>query len=240
MSSVNPLENDLPALDGNHINPVDTETLGKRVYNELRDFLMAGGVQPGEKVTLRQLTGAFGTSLMPVREAVQRLVAEGALELLPNRAIRVPLMTRARVAEILRIRLALEGMAVEEAARIIRPETIEHLEALNHAFSEDMKTNENTGRQFRVNKEFHFTIYRAAEMPVLMGVIEKMWLQIGPFLHFSLGVRHREEGSKYAPDCHNRLIQALRQRDGKAGCEALAGDLRGAVDLMVRFGNLPD
>jgi DNA-binding GntR family transcriptional regulator len=240
MSSVKPLENELRALDGNQIHPVDTETLGRRVYNELRDFLMAGGVQPGEKVTLRQLTSAFGTSLMPVREAVQRLVAEGALELLPNRAIRVPVMTKPRVFEILRIRLALEGMAVEEAARIIRPETIEHLEVLNSAFSEDMKANENRGRQFRANKEFHFTIYRAAEMPVLLDVIEKMWMQIGPFLHFSLGVRHREEGSKYAPDCHNRLIQALRQRDGKAGCEALAGDLRGAVDLMIRFGNLPD
>lgn len=240
MSSVNPLENDLPGFDGTHIHPVDTETLGQRVYNELRDFLMAGGVPPGEKVTLRQLTSAFGTSLMPVREAVQRLVAEGALELLPNRAIRVPLMTKARVAEILRIRLALEGMAVEEAAKIIRPETIDHLEALNNAFSEDMKTNDNRGRQFRANKEFHFTIYRTAEMPVLMSMIEKLWVQVGPFLHFSLGVRHREEGSKYAPECHNRLIQALRQRDGKAGCEALAGDLRGAVDLMLRFGNLPD
>jgi DNA-binding GntR family transcriptional regulator len=240
MSSPTPLESDSKSLGGTQIHPVDTETLGQRVYNELRDYLMAGGVPPGEKITLRQLTGAFGTSLMPVREAVQRLVAEGALELLPNRAIRVPLMTRARVAEILQIRLALEGMAVEEAAKIITPETISQLEALNATFSEDMKTSENQGRQFRTNKEFHFTIYRAARMPMLLNMIENLWLQVGPFLHFSLGVRHREEGSKYAPDCHNRLIQALRQRDGKAGCEALAGDLRGAVDLMVRFGNLPD
>lgn len=240
MSSANPLESELAGFEGNHIHPVDTETLGKRVYNELRDYLMAGGVQPGEKVTLRQLTSAFGTSLMPVREAVQRLVAEGALELLPNRAIRVPLMTKTRVAEILRIRLALEGMAVEEAAKIILPETIDRLESLNKAFSEDMKTSENRGRQFRSNKEFHFTIYRAAEMPVLMSMIEKLWVQVGPFLHFSLGVRHREEGSKYAPDCHDRLIQALKMRDGKAGCDALAGDLRGAADLMLRLGNLPD
>ena len=56
------------ALPGIH--PVETNTLGKRVYNELRNFLMVGGVQPGEKLTLRQLTAAFGTSLMPVREAV--------------------------------------------------------------------------------------------------------------------------------------------------------------------------
>lgn len=240
MSSADPIGPVWSLSEADHIHPVISETLGQRVYIELRNFLIAGGVRPGEKVTLRNLTNSFGTSLMPVREAVQRLVAEGALELLPNRAIRVPLMTRTRVQEILRIRLALEGLAVEEAAKVIQPETIDHLEALNGAFRENMQTSEDTGRQFRANKEFHFTIYRAAEMPMLMGMIEKLWVQVGPFLHFSLGVRHREEGSKYAPECHDRLIQALRRRDGKAGYEALAGDLRGAVDLMLRFGNLPD
>ena len=108
-----------PNLSGLHA--VDSGTLGHRVYTELRDFLMVGGVKPGEKITLRQLTSAFGTSLMPVREAVQRLAAEGALEVLPNRAIRVPIATKAGVREILKVRLMLEGLAVEEAAARIQP-----------------------------------------------------------------------------------------------------------------------
>jgi DNA-binding GntR family transcriptional regulator len=227
-----------PDLSGIH--PVESGTLGQRVYSELRDFLMVGGVQPGEKVTLRQLTGAFGTSLMPVREAVQRLAAEGALEVLPNRAIRVPVMTRARVNEILRIRLMLEGLAVEEAARRIGPDAIAQLEALNAAMNAEMQTRDESERLFRANKEFHFTIYRAAAMPVLLGIIENLWLQIGPFLHFSLGVRGRDQMVKYAPDCHHRLIRAMIERDGAAGRAALAGDLTGAVELMFRFGNLPD
>ena len=227
-----------PALAG--LQPIENGTLGQRVYNELRDYLMVGGVQPGEKVTLRQLTTAFGTSLMPVREAVQRLAAEGALEVLPNRAIRVPLMTKARVHEILHIRLTLEGMAVEEAARRIQPDTIAQLEALNDAFNEEMRTRHESARMFRANKELHFTIYRAAEMPTLLGIIENLWLQIGPFLHFALGLRGREAMSKYAPDCHHRLIEAMRRRDGAAAREALAGDLCGAVELMLRLGNLPD
>ena len=48
------------------LQPIEGGTLGGRVYNQLRDFLMVGGVQPGEKITLRELTSAFGTSLMPV------------------------------------------------------------------------------------------------------------------------------------------------------------------------------
>jgi DNA-binding GntR family transcriptional regulator len=227
-----------PDLSGIH--PVESGTLGQRVYSELRDFLMVGGVQPGEKVTLRQLTGAFGTSLMPVREAVQRLAAEGALEVLPNRAIRVPVMTRARVNEILAIRLMLEGLAVEQAATRIRADAIAQLEALNATMNADMQTRDESRRLFQANKEFHFIIYRAAEMPVLLEVIENMWLRIGPFLHFALGVRAREATIKYVPDCHHRLIRAMIERDGAAGRDALAGDLRGAVELMYRFGNLPD
>ena len=60
-------------------------------------------------------------------------------------------------------------------------------------------TCENSTRPFRINKEFHFTIYRAAEMPVLLGIIENMWLRIGPFLHFSLGVRGREATRNLRP-----------------------------------------
>lgn len=230
------LEN--PVLSGLHA--VDSGTLGQRVYVELRHFLAVGGVKPGEKITLRQLTAAVGTSLMPVREAVQRLVAEGALELLPNRSIRVPVMTKARVREILKVRLMLEGMAIDEAAARIDPAAIEQLETLNEAFMEEMRRRDDSARLFRVNKEFHFTVYRTAEMPVLLGIIENMWLQIGPFLHFSLGVRGREATSKFAPDSHKRLIRAMRERDAAMGRAALANDLGGAVELILRLGNLPD
>jgi len=222
------------------LHAVDVGTLGQRVYAELRDFLMVGGVQPGEKITLRQLTGAVGTSLMPVREAVQRLAAEGALEVLPNRAIRVPVMTRARVQEILKVRLMLEGHAVEEAAQRIQPAEIEQLEELNAAFVREMRRREDSAQVFRVNKEFHFTMYRAADMPVLLDIIENLWLRIGPFLHFSLGVRGREAARKYAPESHNEMIRAMRQRDGALARRALESDLGGAAELMLKLGNLPD
>ena len=60
-----------PSLAG--IRPVESDTLTLRVYRGLRDFLMAGQARPGEKLTLRQLASALGTSPMPVREAVRRL-----------------------------------------------------------------------------------------------------------------------------------------------------------------------
>lgn len=226
-----------PVLRG--LRSLENETLGQRVHSELRNFLMEGRAQPGEKLTLRQLTAAFGTSPMPVREAVQRLAAEGALEVLPNRTIRVPLMTKTKFREVRRIRLALEGMAVEEAARRVDDADIQRLEVLNAAFAAEMRTDD-TGRVFHANKEFHFTIYRAAKMPVLEGMIEKLWLQIGPMLHFSLGFRGRELTSKFAPDCHDRMLRHLKERDPVSARAALEDDITDAGDLILEVGNLPE
>lgn len=61
------------------IAPVESSTLGERVYRGLRDFLMAGQLQPGQKPTLRELAGALSVSPMPVREAVRRLAADQIL-----------------------------------------------------------------------------------------------------------------------------------------------------------------
>ncbi len=226
-----------PALSGIH--PVETNTLGKRVYNELRNFLMVGGVQPGEKLTLRQLTAAFGTSLMPVREAVHRLAAEGALEVLPNRAIRVPMMLRTRFDELVQLRIMLEGLAVASAATKISKEAIVQLEEFNQGFIAEMRQPRTSRQSFLLNKEFHFAIYRAAGMPVLLGMIENMWLQFGPFLHFSMGVKGRMATNKFAPESHRRMIQSMKERDGEIGRKALEDDIRGAVELILRFGDIP-
>src|SRR5437763_3346438 len=95
--------------------PVDT-SLRNRVYASLRDALTAGRFTPGQKLSFRFIAGTLGVSLTPVREAIRRLVAEGAFEMRPNRSIRVPLMPREKVLELRDIRVAGEGLAAEKAA----------------------------------------------------------------------------------------------------------------------------
>ncbi|HAM58182.1 MAG TPA: GntR family transcriptional regulator [Candidatus Rokubacteria bacterium] len=228
-----------PSLAG--IRPVESDTLTLRVYRGLRDFLMAGQARPGEKLTLRQLASALGTSPMPVREAVRRLAAEGALDALPNRAIRVPVMTQSRFRELRRIRILLEGLAVAEAPPLITEEALDRLAALNEAFTRELhRKRPDLGRMFRGNKDLHFTVYEAAAMPVLLGTIETFWLQIGPVLLLSLRMRTEDRLRYPGPDCHDRLIKALRARDPAAARAALTDDLMWAGDLILSDGNLPD
>jgi DNA-binding GntR family transcriptional regulator len=223
------------------IRPVDSDTLALRVYRGLRDFLMAGQARPGDKLTLRQLASALGTSPMPVREAVRRLAAEGALDALPNRAIRVPVMTQGRFREVRRIRLLLEGLAVAEATPLITEAALARLVALNEAFTRELRRERpDLRRMFRANKDLHFTVYEAAAMPVLLSTIETFWLQIGPMLLLSLRMRAEDRLRYPGPDCHDRLIHALRARDPEAARAALTDDLMRAGDLILSDGNLPE
>ena len=102
--------------DGLDLPKLQRNTLNEAVYQQLKQALMSGRIAPGSTMTIRSLASCFGVSLMPVREALRRLVAEHVLVLQPNRSVALPVITRERFREITRIRTSLEGLAVEEAA----------------------------------------------------------------------------------------------------------------------------
>ncbi|RXL93469.1 GntR family transcriptional regulator, partial [Citrobacter sp. AAK_AS5] len=79
-------------------------------------MLIAGKLTPGDRLSLRSAAEQLGVSMMPVREAVNRLVADGGLEVAPNRAVRVPILTVSQFRDLTRVRVAIEGHAAAEAA----------------------------------------------------------------------------------------------------------------------------
>src|SRR5262245_40789029 len=109
------------------------DTLQQRVYHALARGLMGGMFTPGEAVSLRTLAARLGTSAMPVREAVGRLIAERALVMLPNRSVIVPRMSRARFTELTEIRQILEGMVAEAACARATPALLRKLTEINDA-----------------------------------------------------------------------------------------------------------
>src|SRR5882672_7423764 len=94
---------------------IERETVQDRVYSVLRDQLMRGGFEPGQKLKIAELASALGTSEMPVREALNRLTAERAVEALPNRSVRVPALTKDSLQDPMETRFAVEGLAVARA-----------------------------------------------------------------------------------------------------------------------------
>ncbi|MEZ5862730.1 MAG: GntR family transcriptional regulator [Geminicoccaceae bacterium] len=204
-------------------------TLNDEVYHELRRAIMSGAIEPGSTMTIRGLAASFGISLMPVRQALNRLVAEHVLDLLPNRSVVLPRIDAGRFHEITRIRVALEGLAAEEAVAHVDAGAIARMEAANVA----IEAGAAPGEALALNREFHFTLYGASAMPTLVAMIETTWLQVGPLLH--VPIRRLMDGS--APRClpaHRRVLAGLRARDAAEVRDAIRADLEdAAVDIAA-------
>src|SRR5207344_1649480 len=114
------------------------QTLSSDVYLQLRDLLLYGRAMPGEQLSLRSIAEALHVSVMPVREAVQRLVAEQALELSSNRTLRVPVMTIDQFLEITSIRINLEGLATARTAAVIDAQGYNEVLTLHERFAHEL------------------------------------------------------------------------------------------------------
>lgn len=214
-------------------------TSADNVYGKLRMRLLTGASQPGQKLTLRALADQFGTSMMPVREAVGRLTTEGGLQMLANRTIEVNAPSPAEFNEIVRIRCALEGLATETACRRIT--TAELLKIKHHAQrfeKEGHKPRPNPTLLARINRELHFGLYRAARMPKLLAMIESLWIQVTPAISSTL--RHATRGitqwESFAH--HDRLIDSLTRGDAVRARQAIVADIRDTGNFILKSGAL--
>ena len=211
---------------------VRQETVQDQVYQTLRTAIIAGRFKPGQRMTIRSLAQELGTSAMPVRDAVGRLSNERALEVLRNRAIVVPLMTVDKLRELTTIRIEVEGLAAEHAAAQITRQELRQLRKISDAFLAAGRDGD-LARYMAQNQEFHFSIYRAARMPLLTRIIENLWLQFGPTLHALLT---RYALTEYDTSHHDAALAALAAGDGPAARTAIAGDLQDAADEMIGSG----
>jgi DNA-binding GntR family transcriptional regulator len=201
---------------------LDRGTLQQRAYLVIRQGLMSGHFQPGQKLLLRPLAKELGISVTPVREALLQLVSEQALTTESSRSMAVPVVGLQRFLEIRDLRIELEGRAVETAVRFARAADIAALAKLQRLLLEHRRTGNFFGA-LSVNERFHFAVYRLARMPVLFRIVEGLWIQIGPVL--TRLYNRVEKGSIDSQHPHDLLIEAMRRKDGPAAKLALASDI---------------
>ncbi len=209
---------------------IERETVQERVYGVLRDRLMRGGFEPGQKLKIAELAQALGTSAMPVREALNRLAAERAVEALPNRSMRVPALSKDALQDLMETRFAVEGLAVARAAINMDAPTLTCLRELIAAQTETdaEHVSEASAQQ---NRAFHFTIYRQSGSTVLLPIIESLWLQFGPYLRVASERFDGREGR--GTSFHVAIVAALERGDADAARAALESDIGRAFDLVI-------
>ena len=225
----------MPAVSMEKLRPVVHQTLSARIYQDLRELITSGQLQPGERLTLEGTAAALGASAMPVREAINKLAADDALEILPNKSVRVPVLTRSRFQELVVIRLIVEGLAVEKAAECITDEQLARLAGLEQEFRREIALSKpNVNQIIQINKQFHFNAYAAAQIPVLLSLIEGLWFRIGPVLNLNLrNTSSRRRSDFPSVKSHRALLDALRAGDGVSAKTALAMDINSAAEVIL-------
>jgi DNA-binding GntR family transcriptional regulator len=212
------------------LRPVSRDSIQDRIYAELCDALICGRLQGGQTMQIRDLADAFQTSVMPVREALRRLVAEGALESATQRPVRVPPLSVQRLDDIYEARLLVEGHAAERAAAHASDALLAALADADAAFSAAIQAND-VDAELQANQRFHFTIYEAAQSPTLMTMIRSLWLQSGPYVRVAVE-RHQPEKGRPRTQHHHGLMKALKRHDAAATRRELEADLTWAWSLM--------
>ena len=210
---------------------VQRGTMQQDVYRQAKELILNGELAPGQSITIQWLADAFGVSAMPVREAILRLTAERALTVVAGRSLGIPPLTRERLADLTRTRLAIEALAVSWAVPNVDEVLLDRLKALV-AGMDDIKPDQQARKVYlRANREFHFALYQASGSESMLGIIENLWLQISPYFNLL-----QERGNFVVSNRHHRsMVTALTARSRADAALAVQADIGDAASLLEQM-----
>lgn len=216
---------------------IEREPMHDKVYSELKKALMEAKFEAGSQLSLRELAGMFGVSVAPVRAALLRLMAEKAVvqSSATNTNFYVPQLSRDEFEEIIRLRGILEGEAAELAATKISAPQVKKLNSLAERLFQAAEKND-PEKYLKTNRDFKFGVFEAAKSPVLLDLIESLWIRIGPLMHFyARNMKYHRDIDHYFD-----VVEALRNGDAEAARDHMTTDvleggtfLRGIADFST-------
>lgn len=199
------------------------------VYRQLRDMVLFGELVPGQAVTIQGLIQHLGAGMTPVREALRRLIAEGALAAQGNRRISVPRLTRANVDELIFVRQEIDSKLVFMATSNIDQAGMAALVAEDTALDAAILAGD-IPAYLRHNYHFHTMLYDIAEAPILRSVAQRMWLQFGPSLRVVCG----RVGTQNLVDEHKEVLAAMNEGDAARAAQAIRSDVLQGMEQVRR------
>ena len=196
-------------------------------YARLRDMILFGQLQPGQPVTIQGLITDLGAGMTPVREAIRRLTAEGALLPQGNRRVTVPHLTPGLLDQVAFARLTIEPRLAEMACAALTPALIDRLEAIDDKVDAAIRAGA-VSAYLEANHAFHFALYEMSAAAVLVDMARSLWLRFGP----SLRVVCARAGAAGLPDRHEEALAAMRAGYAAGLARAIERDIAQGVDQV--------
>ncbi|MES0862346.1 GntR family transcriptional regulator [Ruegeria sp. SCPT10] len=200
----------------------------EQVYHTLKSQILFGDLVPGQPVTIQGLADALDVGMTPVREAIRRLISDGALVFQGNRRVSVPLISDSDIDQMKFARSSIESELSRRATPNLSPADIDELERIDQCLDSMIADGDING-YLRLNHAFHKALYAHAHAPILRDLAERLWLRFGP----SLRVVSGRFGTQSMPDRHKDIIAALREGDANKAALATAQDVEQGMELMI-------
>ena len=210
--------------------PAPTTTQQDDTYATLRQWVTVGRFLPGERLKIRNVAAAMGVGEMPVRAALQRLAAQGALVNVPNAGVTLPRLSLPEFDDLLQMRMLLEGEAAERGAARMDAAGVKAMTRLCQRMDKTLVKGDAEG-YLAANEDFHVMLYEAAGSPLLFELIDTLWLKAGPI---SNQLFDAPRASAVLNDAHADLIKCLARRDSAGVRRAVEKDIFVAGQFLRR------
>ncbi len=184
------------------------------VSEQLRADILEGRIKPGQWLRQMHIADELGVSQMPVREALKELAADGLVEHIPYRGVRVVAFAPQDVADLYTHRAALEGMAAGAAASQMSAKELKEVAAIQPAITLHMGANQLADYR-RLNRQFHQTIYRASGRHYLIRTLDQLWTAFPTMLWSNFSQTAEQifpERDANDHTEHERILAALQAR----------------------------
>ena len=200
------------------------------VYRSLRAEIIGGCLNPGQVLTLRSLAKKFNVSVMPVREAIRRLVAEGALLISSSGRISTPKLTNERIEELASLRAILEPELASKALPRVHDALIDRLVLINGKIEEMIVKKDAIG-YVKSNLEFHRMLYLRAQAPSTLSLVETIWLQYIP----TMRALYDGTSKSQAHNHHRKILSTLRAGDEPGLKLAVRADVTNGLRMLLEI-----
>jgi DNA-binding GntR family transcriptional regulator len=194
------------------------------ILRELREEILDGRLRPGERIHQQAFAERFGTSRLPVREALRQLQSEGLVVVSPNAGARVARLDADEFDEVYLLRGRLEPLAVERGAANLTDEQLAFLGAEVEAMEAFGEVSGSESEWLARDRAFHLGTFAATHSPRLLSIIESLWNVAEPYRRAYLGL-HPEIVTLTLVE-HRLLFDALTRRDGEDAARVLEMHIR--------------
>jgi DNA-binding GntR family transcriptional regulator len=210
-------------------NRISPPTVTQYVLETVSADILSGWYPMNSRLDQQAIATEPGVSIIPVRECLRQLEAEGLVQISPRRGVFVVELSIDEFREIYSIREVLEELAIQQALPYMTPAHLEYVSQINARFIQAIQDRA-CATALEINQEFHLALYEPAQQPLLIDLISSLSTRSMRYRQIYVNLPNR---AQQAIVDHETILAACRNRDVVAAGQAVRSNLRRTLEGVL-------